>query len=177
MPNNTAAVLGSATATLVATTVAAATAPHYGILKYGWTNAEIVAAGTGATTANITIGKLPANSRIVAAYIINDTQATFAAGTLTASVGVAATAYADWVAAASIKATAATIYGNAAAQLGDLAFYGGHARISHVTVCLGGGVTIGANGGNSMTNGDDPRAFVQLQPIRYRADFRGVRRL
>lgn len=64
-----------------------------------------------------------------------------------------------------------------AAQLGDLAFYGGHARITHVTVCLGGGVTIGANGGNSMTNGDDPRAFVQLQPIRYRADFRGVRRL
>lgn len=64
-----------------------------------------------------------------------------------------------------------------AAQLGDLAFYGGHARITHVTVCLGGGVCIGANGGNSMTNGDDPRAFVQLQPIRYRADFRGVRRL
>lgn len=63
------------------------------------------------------------------------------------------------------------------AQLGDLAFYGSHARITHVTVCLGGGVTIGANGGNSMTNGDDPRAFVQLQPIRYRADFRGVRRL
>lgn len=64
-----------------------------------------------------------------------------------------------------------------AAQLGDLAFYGGHARITHVVVCLGGGVCIGANGGNSMTNGDDPRAFVQLQPIRYRADFRGVRRL
>ncbi len=151
MPNNTAAVLGSATATLVATTAAAATAPHYGILKYGWTNAEIVAAGTGATTANITIGKLPANSRIVAAYIINDTQATFAAGTLTASVGVAATAYADWVAAASIKATAATIYGNAAAELGTdvgILFYatakdivlqilGGAGDLKDVTTCTG----------------------------------------
>lgn len=63
------------------------------------------------------------------------------------------------------------------ARLGDLAFYGPGARITHVTVCLGFGTTIGANGGGSSTKGDNPKAFVQLQPIRYRADFRGVRRL
>lgn len=62
------------------------------------------------------------------------------------------------------------------ARLGDLAFYGAY-RISHVTVCLGGGVAIGASGGTSKTNADDPKAFVQLQPITYRIDFRGVRRL
>lgn len=63
------------------------------------------------------------------------------------------------------------------ARLGDLAFYGPGGRISHVTVCLGFGATLGANGGGSTTNGDSARAFVQLQPIRFRADFRGIRRL
>ena len=62
------------------------------------------------------------------------------------------------------------------ARLGDLAFYG-QGRVSHVVVCLGGGVCIGANGGTSKTNADNPRAFVQVQPILYRVDFRGVRRL
>ena len=62
------------------------------------------------------------------------------------------------------------------ATVGDLAFYG-QGRISHVTVCLGGGVCIGANGGVSKTNADNPCAFVQVQPITYRVDFRGARRL
>lgn len=55
------------------------------------------------------------------------------------------------------------------ADVGDLAFYG-RGKATHVVVCLGGGATIGANGGGRNTKGDDPRAFVQLQPIRYRAD-------
>lgn len=63
------------------------------------------------------------------------------------------------------------------ARLGDLAFYGPGGRISHVVVCLGFGATLGANGGGPGTNGDSPKAFVQLQPIRYRVDFRGVRRI
>lgn len=62
------------------------------------------------------------------------------------------------------------------AKLGDLAFYGVRS-VSHVTVCLGGGLCIGANGGGSKTNGDDPTAFVRVERIRYRTDFRGVRRL
>lgn len=63
------------------------------------------------------------------------------------------------------------------ARLGDLAFYGSNGRISHVAVCLGHGVIMGANGGGSTTNGDNLKAFVQIQPIRYRSDLRGIRRL
>jgi cell wall-associated NlpC family hydrolase len=62
-----------------------------------------------------------------------------------------------------------------AAELGDLAFYG-RSKATHVVLCLGGGVTLGANGGGRATAGDDPRAFVQLQPLRYRADLLGVGR-
>lgn len=63
------------------------------------------------------------------------------------------------------------------AQLGDLAFYGSAAAITHVMVCLGGGVVFGARGGGSRTNGDDPKAFVQLEPLRYRADLVSVGRI
>jgi len=79
--------------------------------------------------------------------------------------------------------TAASLWSVAApvdeteARLGDLAFYGSGGRITHVTVCLGHGVCIGANGGGAATNGDNAKAFVQLQPLRYRNDLRGVRRI
>jgi cell wall-associated NlpC family hydrolase len=63
------------------------------------------------------------------------------------------------------------------AALGDLAFYGVNGRISHVMVCLGHGACIGACGGGSATNGDNPKAYVDVKPITYRADFRGVRKL
>lgn len=62
------------------------------------------------------------------------------------------------------------------ARLGDMAFYGS-ARVSHVMLCLGDGVVMGARGGYSVTNGDDPDAYVDLEPIRYRKDLRGVRRM
>jgi len=55
-------------------------------------------------------------------------------------------------------------------RLGDLAFYG-QRRITHVTVVLGAGVCIGANGGGSNTHGDSPSACVQVRPIVYRTDF------
>lgn len=63
------------------------------------------------------------------------------------------------------------------AQLGDLAFYGQPGRVRHVTLCLGGGVVMGANGGGSLTYGNNPSAFVKLDRIAYRSDFLGVRRL
>lgn len=63
------------------------------------------------------------------------------------------------------------------AQLGDLAFYGQPGRVRHVTLCLGGGVVMGANGGGSLTYGNNPAAFVKLDRIAYRVDFLGVRRL
>jgi cell wall-associated NlpC family hydrolase len=63
------------------------------------------------------------------------------------------------------------------ARLGDLAFYGANGHITHVMVCLGDGACLGASGGGSATNGDNPRAFVDAKPIGYRSDLRGVRRL
>lgn len=64
------------------------------------------------------------------------------------------------------------------AELGDLAFYGrGPNTVDHVMVVIGDGACIGACGGGRKTNGLDPRAYVQLHPLRYRNDFLGVRRL
>lgn len=61
-------------------------------------------------------------------------------------------------------------------QAGDLFFYGSP-TINHVTVALGGGQCIGANGGGSGTKGDDPKACVQVRPYQYRADFVATGRL
>ena len=127
------------------------TSGNYGFVAYSWTNAQVVAAGSGGTTANIKVGSIPAKTRPIAAYLINDTQATFAAGTLTGSVGVAGTAYTDWLAAGSLKATAATIYGNASAERGSefgnlyyttaqdiyLQIVGGAGDLANVTTCTG----------------------------------------
>jgi len=63
------------------------------------------------------------------------------------------------------------------ARLGDLAFYGQPSHVRHVTLCLGGGVCMGANGGGAKTYGDNPAAFVKLDRIKYRSDFIGVRRM
>ena len=150
MPNNTTAVIGAGLATTTATTTAAASTPHSAIIKRTWTNAEVVA-GAGGTSVNISVGKLPANSRPAAIYMINDTQATFAAGTLTGSVGVAGTAYVDWIVASDLKATGATVYGNAAAEKGSefgslfyttakdiyLQVLAGAGDLANVTTCTG----------------------------------------
>ena len=61
-----------------------------------------------------------------------------------------------------------------APQTGDLCFYG-RTRIGHVTVILGPECAIGANGGTSRTNGDDPSAYVDLCRPAYRRDFGGIR--
>lgn len=91
------------------------TAPTYGVIKYTWTNAEIVALG-GGTSGTITIGTLPANSQLLSAYAIVGTQATFAAGTLTLGVGRTSATFVDFLAAGDLKAAAGTVYGNAAAE-------------------------------------------------------------
>lgn len=78
--------------------------------------------------------------------------------------------------------TAATLYGLSKpiapedALIGDLAFYGQTANVRHVTVCLGGGLCLGANGGGAKTYGDNPAAFVKVDRVKYRADFLGCRR-
>lgn len=97
-------------------TAASPTAGAFGLIKKDWTNAEIVAAGSGGTSALLTVGTLPAKSQLLSAYIIVGTQATFAAGTLTMGVGRTNPTYVDFLAAGDLKAAAATIYGNAAAE-------------------------------------------------------------
>lgn len=94
------------------------TAPTYGLIKYTWTNAEVVTAGTGGTSATITVGTLPANAQVLSAYVLIGTQATFAAGTLTVGIGKTNPTYVDLVVASDAKAAAGTIYGNAAAERG-----------------------------------------------------------
>ena len=132
---------------------ASSTAVTQGFVKYTWTNAQIVAGGTGGTSYNLPIGTLPAKSRVIATYLTLDTQATFAAGTLTGSVGVAGTAYADWIVASDLKGTAATVYGDAAAERGATNIHGqlyyptaqamymqvlaGAGDIANVTTCTG----------------------------------------
>lgn len=91
-------------------------APNIGVIKYSWTNAELVAAGTGGTEALLTLGSIPANSQLLSAYTVIGTQATFAAGTLTVGVGRTNPTYVDFLAAGDTKAVAGTIYGNAAAE-------------------------------------------------------------
>lgn len=98
----------------LAVPTATATAAKVGVIKATWTNAELVAAASAAY--NKTVGTLPANSVVKHTYVIVDGQATFAAGTLTASLGVVGTGYVDWLLAGSVKAAAATVYGDAAAE-------------------------------------------------------------
>jgi hypothetical protein len=93
------------------------TSGTFGVITKSWTNADVIL-GTGATTYNWFVGTLPAKSQMLSAYVTVDTQATLAAGTLKAGVGVAGTTYVDWVVSSDIKAAAATLYGNAAAERG-----------------------------------------------------------
>jgi hypothetical protein len=96
---------------------ATSTAPTYGLLKWSWTNSTITA-GAGGTTLDATVGTLPGKSQPLSAYVIVDGQATFTAGTLKAGLGVAGTTYVDWIVSSDIKAAAATVYGDAAAERG-----------------------------------------------------------
>lgn len=64
-------------------------------------------------------------------------------------------------------------------QVGDLAFYGSSSSsVSHVMVGMGDGQVIGASGGGSKTNADDPNARVKVfSSPNYRSDFLGWRRI
>ena len=93
------------------------TSGTFGAIVKSWTNADVVL-GSGGTSYNWLVGTLPAKSQLISAYITVDTQATFAAGTLKAGLGVVGTTYVDWVVSSDIKAAAATIYGDAAAERG-----------------------------------------------------------
>lgn len=61
-------------------------------------------------------------------------------------------------------------------HLGDMAFYGTPAHVSHVMLVVAPGVVMGARGGDSKTNADNPHALVQLEPLKYWDAFLGCRR-
>lgn len=55
------------------------------------------------------------------------------------------------------------------AILGDLYFYGTDI-ISHITLGIGGGMCLGANGGGRRTFANEPRARVEVRSFTYRSD-------
>lgn len=132
-------------------TSSTATTPTPGFIGYSWTNAQIVAGGSGGTTYNLRIGAVPAKARYVNCILVVDTQATFAAGTLTGSVGFTGASYVDLLSAGSLKAAAGTVYGDAAAEratdIGSiysatakdiyLQFAAGAGDLANVTTCTG----------------------------------------
>lgn len=121
---------------------AAGSAPTFGLIKYQWTNAQIVAAGSGVGPLNVSIGTVPAKSVITKTHLIVDGQATLAAGTLTGAVGATATAYIDLIVASDLKAVATTIYGDAANERGATnigTLYAAAAKPLVLQILAGGG--------------------------------------
>ncbi|MDP2317462.1 MAG: hypothetical protein Q8P41_31550 [Pseudomonadota bacterium] len=90
------------------------TAPVFGVIKYSITNAAVVALGA-ALTGDITIGTLPAKSRVLMTYV-DVTSAETSANALTVSLGTVATGYVDWVVASDAKTAA--VYGDIVAERG-----------------------------------------------------------
>lgn len=117
-------------------------AQSYGLIKYSYTNAQIVAAGAGVGPLNVNIGTIPAKSTILTTHLIVDTQGVLAAGGLTGSVGSVGTAYVDLIVASDIKAAAATIYGDATAEKGATnlgSLYSATAKTIYLQVLAAGG--------------------------------------
>jgi hypothetical protein len=117
-------------------------AQSYGLLKYQYTNAQIVAAGAGVGPLNVNIGAVPAKSTILTTHLIVDTQGVLSAGTLTGSVGSVGTDYVDLILASSLKAAAATIYGDAANEKGATnvgSLYSATAKTLYLQVVAGAG--------------------------------------
>jgi cell wall-associated NlpC family hydrolase len=82
----------------------------------------------------------------------------------------------DWT-AASLSEHFADLTGErvvGSEDLGDLVFYGPGGKISHVMLCLGHGLCVGASGGDhTTTTVEDARrrgAQVKVKPISYRPD-------
>ena len=93
---------------------AASTALGHSIIKFPIVNADVVALGA-AMTGDITVGTLPAKSRLVAAYI-DVTGAETSANALTVALGTVAAAYVDWIVASDAKTAA--LYGNDVSERG-----------------------------------------------------------
>lgn len=83
---------------------------NYGVSRLDVTHANIVACGAS-TTCDQTLGTYPANSWVKAAVCIVDGQEGTLA-TITASLGKTSTAYTDYILPGSVKAAAATVYGD-----------------------------------------------------------------
>lgn len=86
------------------------------ILKFSWTNAMVVALGA-ALSGNIAVCTLPAKTRVNKASIVITGQGA-GTTTLTVSMGRTGALYADYLVAKTAQASANTVYGQAATDLG-----------------------------------------------------------
>ncbi len=99
------------------TQVAGASASGRGVIKKTFTLADFAGLGTTIQSLNISVGTLPAKAVVRGTHLRVD-QAAEGTTTATCSVGVAGTAYVDWLVASDMKAVAGTWYGAAAAARG-----------------------------------------------------------
>lgn len=97
-------------------TVAANGALKHAVAKFQWTNALVAALGA-VTTGNLKVCTLPAKTLVKKVTVVITGQAAGLTA-CTVSVGRTGTAYIDYVVAASAKAAANTIYGDAIAEIG-----------------------------------------------------------
>lgn len=88
---------------------------------YHWSNADVVALDTTATTqtGNIKLCTLPAGCIVKRAILVTDATTVTGVTTLTASVGRTSTAYVDFIVATSVKSSGTKIVvGDAIAEVG-----------------------------------------------------------
>lgn len=99
------------------------------IHSFAWTNAMVVALGSG-LTGDVTVCTLPAKTVVHNCYVVI-TGAGAGVTTLTVAVGRTAAGYIDYIVASDAKAAANTVYGNASGERGtnltsyDLPAYAG----------------------------------------------------
>lgn len=86
------------------------------LIKYSWTNAQVVALGA-ALTGDITIATLPAKTVVTNAYVVIDSPGAVVT-TLTVAVGRVSAGFIDYIVASDAKASANTVYGDASGERG-----------------------------------------------------------
>ena len=87
-----------------------------GVTKFTWANADVVALGA-VLSGELTVVTLAAKTFVRNAYIVITGQGA-GVTTLTVSVGRAAAAYVDYIAAGDAKAAVNTVYGDTAGERG-----------------------------------------------------------
>lgn len=123
--------------------------------KYQWTNTMVTALGA-VTTGDITVCTLPAKHRVTSVLIVIDTAGTnMGAATLTVQCGTDAT-FSDYIATASMLASANTVYGDANVECGASlpggGLYTGHLPSWTATTVVKIRITTDGAGGKTLAD-------------------------